>query len=234
MISDSRENCSGLREMEALLGYGFRNPELLKRALTHASWGVENNERLEFLGDSVLGLVVGKHLYTEDADAAPSDLATKRSYMVSNAQLAEAARQLGITDFLRVGKGVAQAGQAKNTSVLANALEAILGAVFADGGLDAAENVFARVLAPVLAREGARQDAVEEQNPKSALQELLAELEQPPPRYVVEGCDGPPHDRRWWVECALEDPAVSFRGSGATKQEASIKAARMVLKAVKQ
>jgi ribonuclease-3 len=200
--------------------------ELLELALTHRSYaneqgGLPNNERLEFLGDAVLEMVITDTLYRRYPDRAEGELAKIRASVVNARACAGAARELGIGPYLRLGRGEAATGGHDKTSILADAAEALLGAVYLGCGMAAAEAVVARLFGQRLAEAadlGAGLDW------KTSLQELTARLGIGAPEYVIEG-EGPDHDRRF--EARVRTAQGDFgHGTGRTKKEAEMQAAQ--------
>ncbi|UNK69419.1 ribonuclease III [Microbacterium sp. H1-D42] len=200
------------------------DPELLERALTHRSYayehgGIPNNERLEFLGDSVLGLAVTVMLFTTLPDLDEGELAKRRASVVSTVALAEVARGIGLGEHLRLGRGEEQTGGRDKDSILADTMEAVFGATFLSAGADAATELVLRLTEPLLAdpeRYGAAMD------PKTSLQELAARLGKTPPSYEVEA-DGPDHDRVFTATVHVGDLART--GVGTSKKTAEMAAA---------
>ncbi len=215
-------------ELQARLGHSFRDPALLEQALTHASVSLKgrpaaNNERLEFLGDRVLGLLAAEALGERLPAASEGELSRALHLISDGRACAEAARRLGVPPALRLDGGESKSGGRDKDSVLGDAMEAVLAAVFLDGGLDAARAVFRAgwPLEALLAREP---DA----NPKSALQEWAAARGLGLPRYEVVGRSGPDHAPTFTVEATLPglDP---LRAEGRSRQEAEKAAARGLL-----
>ncbi len=207
------------------LGYSFADPSLLDLALRHRSWcaehgGVPSNERLEFLGDSVLGLVVTARLYRDDPDTSEGVLARRRSELVSAVALAGVGRQIGLGEAVALGKGEETTGGRAKTSILSDALEAVLGAVYLDGGMDAATGVVLRLFAE-------RIDAVTSGGPgsdhKSRLQELSAQEFGELPRYELSE-EGPEHMKTFRAVVVVAGE-VRGAGEGRTKKEAEQAAA---------
>ncbi|MGX1791621.1 ribonuclease III [Microbacterium sp. NPDC055312] len=200
------------------------DPELLERALTHRSYayehgGIPNNERLEFLGDSVLGLAVTVMLFTTLPDLDEGELAKRRASVVSTVALAEVARAIGLGEHLRLGRGEEQTGGRDKDSILADTMEAVFGATFLSAGPDAATELVLRLTEPLLAdpeRYGAAMD------PKTSLQELAARLGSPPPMYSIEST-GPDHDRVFTATVQVGE--VSCSGVGTSKKTAEMAAA---------
>jgi ribonuclease-3 len=215
----------------ARLGYEFRDPALLQRALWHASFTREgeldpalSNERLEFLGDAVVQLAVSAHLYDLLGDHDEGQLTTLRSFVVRGRTLARAAEPLGLGAALVMGQAAEQSGSRQRRSVLACGLEAVFGAVFLDGGWEAAQ---ACVLA-VLSEHIAEAIAERHRNYKGELQERAQEGGRQTPDYRLAEVNGPPHDRRFVVQVAL-GARVLASGAGASKKEAEQAAAAAAL-----
>jgi ribonuclease-3 len=210
-------------ELARKIGYVFLDPELLDRALTHASCkdaDHPSNERLEFLGDAVLGLVVAHFLYTAFPDLEEGPLTRVRSAVVSAQSLTSLAREIGLDGALRVGRGLRR--EELPPSVLANAVEALIGAMFLDGGLDAARPFILWSLAPALEDELVTRS---ERNWKSLLQELTQQADKVTPTYEVVAETGPDHQKAF-VVVVLVDGAEHGRGSGPSKKAAEQAAAR--------
>jgi ribonuclease-3 len=200
------------------------DPGLLQLALTHRSYAYENgllphNERLEFLGDSVLGQAVTVLLYRTNPSLDEGSLAKRRASVVSTVALAEVARGIGLGDHLLLGRGEDLTGGRDKDSILADTMEAVIGAVYLDAGPDAATALVLRLVEPLLAdpeRYGAAMD------PKTSLQELAARQGTPPPVYSVESI-GPDHDRRFTA--TVKVGSVTASGSGTSKKFAEMAAA---------
>jgi ribonuclease III len=212
--------------LEDRLGYRFTDPSLLELALRHRSWcaehdGLPSNERLEFLGDAVLGVVVTDHLYRSSPDTSEGVLARRRSELVSASALAAMARAIGLGPAIRLGKGEAGTGGSDKTSILADAMEAVLGAVYLDGGFSAATRV-------VLSLSQDRITGVVTggltSDHKSRLQELAAQVFGDLPRYDLSE-SGPEHAKEFRAVVVL-DGRPWGRGAGRTKKEAEQAAAR--------
>lgn len=223
----------GADRVEQAIGYEFRDRALLTLALTHSSFAreqspeIEHNERLEFLGDSVLGLVAAERLVDRFPEHAEGRLTKLKSALVNARHLASVACSLDLGAELRLGRAEENAGGRSKLGLLADALEALLGAAFLDGGLDAARSIADRlILAP---KQIAEADAtLESSNAKSALQELLQGKGLPLPQYVLVDETGPPHERTFHVELELQD-AFRARASGRTKRAAEQIAAHEAL-----
>lgn len=207
------------------LGHTFREPALLEQALTHRSFGAAHNERLEFLGDGVLNCVIASELYRRFPELPEGDLSRLRAHLVNQAALAEIAGGLDIGSSLRLGDGESRSGGRERPSILADALEAIIGAVFLDAGFAAAHALVAGLYAPLLERAD---PAVLGKDPKTLLQELLQGRKMALPAYEVLAVRGQAHDQTFEVECRI--PALDIRTAGegrsrrAAEQEAAARA----------
>ena len=226
MTGDREEQ---LHALERRLGYRFADPGLLDRALTHASRaheegtsGTGDNEALEFLGDSVLGLVVTDLLHRRDPDGAEGPKSRRRARLVSAPSLARRAAELGLPDLLLLGRGEEKTGGRSKSALGANAYEALIAALYLDGGFEAAH----RFIRDEFTRDVESGEATED--PKSALQELLQGRGRPVPEYHVAAEAGPSHRRRFRVECRLDDGLVS-EGEGSSKKTAQQQAAQRAL-----
>jgi ribonuclease-3 len=201
------------------------DPALLELALTHRSFAYENgglahNERLEFLGDSILGQAVTVMLYTENPTLDEGELAKRRASLVSSVALAEVARSIGLGSHIRLGKGEEQTGGHDKSSILADTVEAVIGAAYLDLGPDAATKLVLRLIRPLLEdpeRFGAAMD------PKTSLQELAAKLGRGLPSYEVTD-SGPDHSKRFTANVLLGDTIVAS-GIGSSKKQAEMAAA---------
>ncbi len=218
-------------ELEALAGrlfHHFHDMTLLDGAVTHRSWcaewaGHESNERLEFLGDAVLGLVVTDHVYRTYPELPEGELAKVRAGVVSSAALAEVAVELGVGDALRLGRGEVNSGGRTKPSILADALEAVIGAVYLDGGWDAASALVLRCLATRIVESASGPGG---HDYKTRLQELAAQRFERLPTYeVIER--GPDHAKHFEATVVVGE-ALSGRGEGSSKKQAEQEAARMV------
>lgn len=224
-----------LRALEERLGCRFKDVSLLDRALTHASRahedltdGARDNEPLEFLGDSVLGFVVADLLHRRDPDGDEGTKSKARAHLVSATSLSRRAAELGLPDLLLLGRGEEKAGGRKKTTLWANAYEAVIAALYLDGGVEAAH----RFVRDEFARDIEHGKEVPLHDHKSALQEVLQARGDPVPDYVVVEEQGPSHRRRFRVRCLVRGEAVS-EGEGFSKKAAQQEAARKALEIVK-
>ena len=208
--------------MEAL-GYTFQTPALLDRALTHPSMGAEDNQRLEFLGDAVLQYVMSDLLFKTHPTEQEGGLTHQRALLVCEAALAQVARKLGVGQALHMDKGEEMTGGREKPSVLADAMEAILAAVYLDGGMEEARKI--------VQTHWPRPEEVQRpmQDSKGALQEYLQKDGGDAPTYRIIGQDGPPHDRRFTAEVLLHDRVLA-QGAGRTKKQAEQAAALAALR----
>ncbi|HMM44755.1 MAG TPA: ribonuclease III [Candidatus Macondimonas sp.] len=218
-----------LDQLSDRLGYRFRNPELLDAALTHRSVGRRNNERLEFLGDALLNFVIGRALYDRCPQASEGVLSRLRASLVKGDTLAAIARDLDLGRSLRLGAGARKTGGHRSKSILADALEAVLGAVCLDGGTDAGTAVVQHLFADRLANLPAEGEL---KDPKTRLQEYLQAQAASLPIYQLEAVTGPEHGQRFEVLCQIPAAGVSFRGVGSSRREAEQQAASLALLSV--
>ncbi|MDI6854854.1 MAG: ribonuclease III [Deltaproteobacteria bacterium] len=229
------ERLLALENLALRLGYDFYDLGLLDRALRHSSYAHENpdlgpsNEQLEFLGDAVLALTVSDLLLSASPDSSEGELSRRRAALVNARQLAALAKSMDLGNFLLLGRGEEQQGGRRKPSLLADALEAVLAAVFLDGGLAAARDLTRRWFGPLLHREGdlAWQDA------KTALQELTQERFKASPVYLLLEESGPGHEKHFQVEVHLGERTLS-QGGGPTKKQAEQEAARLALAVLRQ
>ncbi len=223
-----------LAEFQEILGYRFRHPDLLERALTHKSFTNErrdvpssNNERLEFLGDTVLGFVIGELIYHSFPNLQEGALSKIKAHLVSAATLAEKGRALNIGRFLRMGTGEARSGGAEKLSLLADAFEAVIAAIYLDGGLPAGEAFLRRVFGPDVA--GIDIGDLSFHDYKTVLQESAQALGLPLPEYRIVDEYGPDHEKNFVVEVFWQGSPFAY-GRGTSKREAQRKAAKEALK----
>lgn len=216
--------------LAAALGLAFRDPALLRAALTHRSAGSANNERLEFLGDAVLGLVIAEAVYREptadDRAADEGALSRLRASLVNERVLATVATELALGDALTLGPGELKSGGFRRESILADAYEALIGAVYLDAGLEAARALVLRNFATRLAN---LPDPAALKDPKTRLQERLQGEGRGLPEYSVVAVEGADHDQTFRVRCALRQPALAAEGEGRSRREAEQCAAAALL-----
>lgn len=225
-IEAQREN--SLQQLESALGYGFQNIALLDRALTHRSFGPEHNERLEFLGDSILGMVIAKKLYDLFPQSPEGDLTRMRAALVRETTLAAMAREFQLGDKLRLGAGELKSGGSRRDSLLADAVESIIGAMFIDTQQD-----FTLVNHVVLRwfkdRLTTINPNVNQKDPKSQLQELLQAGHHPLPVYTIERIDGADNNQTFFVSARIYGTSQVFHGTGTSRRRAEQMAAQKAL-----
>jgi len=220
-----------LADFEAAIGYGFRDAILLEQALTHRSYGPAHNERLEFLGDSVLGCIMAEALYARFPALSEGALTRMRAALVREETLSEAARALGAAAALRLGEGERARGVDIRPSILADALEAVFGAIFIDGGYQAAREVILRLYAAQLERIDPQEPR---KDPKTRLQEFLQGQRKSRPEYRVVEVRGAAHHQTFEVECVVAELGARATGSGTSRQRAEQQAAAAVLESIGQ
>ena len=214
--------------LQRRLAYEFRDPALLTQALTHRSASSVNNERLEFLGDALVNFVIADALYRARRDAEEGALSRLRASLVREQTLAQLARELEFGDVLILGESENKSGGHRRESILADAIEAVLGAIYLDGGFDAACTVCETVFAPLLAN---LPDADSLKDAKTRLQEWLQARARPLPRYEVIDESGPPHRRQFHVRACLQDAELSAEARGSNRRAAEQDAAQALLHA---
>jgi ribonuclease-3 len=226
-----------LAKLETQLGYKFKNIDLLERALTHRSWAHERlpdgneenvrelqNESFEFVGDSVLGLAIAEHLYLKNPRASEGDLTLMKHYLVSTDTLARLSNDLGLGEFMRVGRGEEKTGGRRKQALLADTLEAVIAAIFFDSGYISARAFVNRIFTEEL-RQTTPKGSLDY---KTLLQETLQANKLSAPTYKVIKTEGPPHQRTFFVEAQWEGGAVS--GQGNSIKQAEMMAANLALK----
>lgn len=216
----------GLTTLQRRLQHVFRDPQLLLRSVTHRSFSADHNERLEFLGDSVLNLAVAGLLYERLRDLPEGDLSRIRANLVKQDTLHPLAVQMGLPEVLRLGEGEARSGGFKRPSILADALEAVIGAVYLDAGYEAAQALVRRVFADV--EINPHMQAIGK-DPKTELQEWLQGRKMKLPKYRVVGTLGAAHRQSFDVECEIEELNLVERGIGGSRRSGEQAAAAAVL-----
>ncbi|HMM54338.1 MAG TPA: ribonuclease III [Candidatus Desulfobacillus sp.] len=212
--------------IEQAIGYAFRSRETLQQALTHRSFAAEHNERLEFLGDSVLNCVIAQALYERFAREREGELSRLRARLVRQDSLAEIAARLDLGRQLRLGEGELKSGGAGRPSMLADALEALLGAIFLDGGFESARDAVLRLYEPLLAE---LDPAHSGKDAKTALQELLQGRRLALPQYQVRAIRGEAHAQTFEVACLIQQLGIATTGHGSSRRAAEQEAARLAL-----
>ncbi|SCX41334.1 ribonuclease III [Nitrosospira sp. Nsp1] len=205
------------------IGYIFNRPELLRQALTHRSHSLPHNERLEFLGDSVLNCAVAGLIFRHFPDLTEGNLSRVRANLVNQQALAERAQMLELGKLIRFGDGELKSGGERRPSILADTLEAVLGAIYLDGGFAQAEKVITALFAPLLKGLDAQTLG---KDPKTLLQEYLQSLRLALPQYSVIATTGEAHQQQFKVECIIVKPDIRTVGEGASRRSAEQEAAK--------
>lgn len=220
-----------MMSLEGRLGYNFKNISLLKNALVHTSYanevrnGVTSNERLEFLGDSVLSLIVSDHIFNKFSGMPEGELTRLRASLVCEKSLCSFARELDLGHFLYLGKGEDKGGGRDRDSILADAFEAVLAAIYLDGGMDAAKEYVMRFVL----REIETHTEENTKDYKTILQEIIQRNPEETVSYILTGSDGPDHDKSFTVEVHLNSNVIG-EGTGKSKKQAEQMAAKQALK----
>ena len=215
-----------MKDAIAGIDYRFGDPRLLREALTHRSHGASNYERLEFLGDSVLNLIVSTRLFERQPDAPGGDLSRMRARLVREATLAEVARSIGLGDEIKLGEGELRSGGFRRASILADAFEALLGALFIDAGYGVTRELVLRLFDPLIE---ALPPAEELKDAKTRLQEWLQARGRPLPEYRLEREEGADHAKQFHVTCRLADDGSEVLASGRSRRKAEQAAASAML-----
>ena len=215
-----------LDTLQARLGHVFRDQSLLLRAVSHRSHGADHNERLEFLGDAVLNMTVSDLLFDQFDDSPEGDLTRVRAHLVRQDMLHRLALSLQLPAVLRLSDGEARAGGAQRPSILADAMEAVIGAVFRDAGYEAAQALVRRLFEPLVSETVTQAWA---KDAKTQLQEWLQARRQSVPEYRIETTRGRAHDQTFVVVCSVAGPGIEARGEGRSRRAAEQEAARLVL-----
>ena len=219
-----------IKDLETAIGYRFRNITLLQNALAHSSYANErwhnslmSNERLEFLGDSILGMLVADHLYRNFPDRPEGELTRMRADMVCERALAQIAQRIGLGEHLLLGKGEEQSGGRSRDSILADAVESVIAACYLDGGMDAAKQFVQKFVLEQMSIA-----SVNNKDYKTALQERVQQKRNQVLAYALVGESGPDHDKHFEVELTLNGEVIG-RGVGSSKKRAEQDAARVAL-----
>ncbi|MGO4998047.1 ribonuclease III [Oceanisphaera sp. W20_SRM_FM3] len=215
-----------LQILEKKIGYTFKDPAMLVRALTHRSAGSRHNERLEFLGDSLLSMVIADALFHRFPKVNEGDMSRMRATLVREKTLAELAREFELGEYLILGPGELKSGGFRRESILADAVEAIIGAVYLDANI---EQMQAMMLGWYEDRLDAIQPGIDQKDPKTRLQELLQGKRKPLPTYTVEQVIGEAHNQKFTVHCQIEGMAQPVIGIGTSRRKAEQSAAEHAL-----
>ena len=208
-------------------GYQFRRKELLEQALTHRSYSRNlNNERLEFLGDSILNLVISNHIYLQFEGASEGDLSRIRASLVKQETLADVAREIGLGDHIRLGGGELKSGGFRRASILSDALEALIAAIYLDSDYARTQSVILQLFRDLLQNVDADSNL---KDAKTRLQEYLQGRQKELPSYTVEQTSGKSHSQVFTVSCELADLELQSRGKGSSRKKAEQQAAQNIL-----
>lgn len=213
-----------LRRLSKQLAYNFQQAALLRQALTHRSHGSPHNERLEFLGDSVLSLAISSKLIHDYPKLSEGDLSRVRAHLVKEPTLAEIAQTLQLGDYLFLGEGELKSGGFRRPSLLADALEAIIGAIYLDGGFEAVCQVIENLYAPIIAKLDPKKLS---KDPKTQLQEYLQSRKLPLPQYKITATEGEAHEQHFKLECIIPELSIHAPGEGASRRKAEQEAAKL-------
>jgi ribonuclease III len=220
-----------LASLQPLIGYTFSAPSLLQLAITHRSFSGNNNERLEFLGDGVLNFIVAHQLYHRFSKLPEGDLSRLRAQLVKESSLCEIALTLNLKDYLKLGEGELKSAGWRRPSILADALEAIVGAVYLDGGFVAAEAVVLKLFAEKLSTIDPKSI---DKDAKSQLQEYLQSKKIELPDYVVVSIEGEAHAQSFKVECVINKLNIKTLGEGTSRRNAEQQAAQLAMEKIAQ
>jgi ribonuclease-3 len=219
-----------LAALQKRLGYRFVDEALLEQALRHRSYGADHNERLEFLGDAVLSLAISSQLFDHFGGSDEGDLTRVRAHLVREDSLHKVALSLGLPEVLRLSEGEARGGGAQRVSILADALEAVIGATFLDGGFDAARTLVQRMFGEIIANTEMGNWS---KDAKTELQEWLQARRLPVPTYRISATRGQAHAQTFEVECSVPALSLTHSGEGRSRRLAEQEAARRMLDALK-
>lgn len=214
------------QRLERKLGHTFQDKSLMELALTHRSFKGKNNERLEYLGDAILGYVIAEHLYSRFPDAKEGQLSRLRARLVKGVTLSEIAREFELGDYLRLGPGELKSGGFRRDSILADAVESLIGATFLDAGHDVAKEMVLRWYEKRLDSPSLE---LTEKDPKTKLQEYLQAKKQALPIYEVVRTEGEAHAQTFYVRCVIAEANIQIDASGPSRRHAEQDAARAAL-----
>ena len=219
-----------LKRLERKIGHTFVDEDLLKRAITHRSAGSRHNERLEFLGDSILSLVIAEALYHRFPDVSEGDMSRMRATLVREKTLAELAREFDLGEYLILGPGELKSGGFRRESILADTVQALIGAIFLDVGI---EQIRTLLLQWYASRLDEIRPGADQKDPKTRLQELLQGKRKPLPSYAVVKVKGEAHNQEFTVQCEIEGLDVTVVGVGSSRRKAEQAAAEKALEQLK-
>ncbi|EKO3557384.1 ribonuclease III [Vibrio metschnikovii] len=217
---------SPISRLEPKLGYQFNDPEFMELALTHRSANGKHNERLEFLGDSILSFVIADELYRRFPKINEGDMSRMRATLVRGNTLAELGREFGLGDYLKLGPGELKSGGFRRDSILADAVEAIIGAIYLDSDIEMVRGIILNWYQP---RLDAIKPGVSQKDPKTRLQEFLQGKRSPLPIYIVTNIKGEAHNQEFTVSCDVAGIATPVIGKGTSRRKAEQAAAETAL-----
>lgn len=217
-------------QLESLLGYHFKNPHFLNVALTHRSKAEEHNERLEFLGDSIVNFVIAEILFKQFSEASEGELSRWRASLVNRTALADLARCFSLSEYLILGQGELRSGGRERESILSCTMEAIIGAVYLDAGMATCYERIAAWYQPLLST---LKSASSHKDPKSQLQEYLQQRGLPVPCYTVDKLMGEAHKQVFFIRCEIDAYSLTVLGKGTSRKRAEQDAATLMLNAIK-
>ncbi len=220
-----------LKRLCRQIDYEFKNLALLKQALTHCSVGAENNERFEFLGDSILSFVISNALFAQFPEQSEGQLSRLRAFLVKGEMLAEIAAEIQLGDYLYLGQGELKSGGFRRASILADALEAVMAAVFLDGGIEDSKKFILKLYESRLADQCLNDNL---KDPKTLLQEFLQARKKSLPEYKLSKVEGEEHDQIFYVSCTVSGLKESTIGFGPNRRKAEQHAAIQLLKRLKK
>lgn len=213
-----------LRRLSKQIGYSFKQASLLRQALTHRSHGNPHNERLEFLGDSVLSLAISSKLIRDFPKLTEGDLSRFRAHLVKEPTLAEIAQALQLGDYLFLGEGELKSGGFRRPSILADGLEAIIGAIYLDSSYDETSRIIEALYEPIITKLDPKKLS---KDPKTQLQEYLQSRKFPLPLYNIIATEGEAHEQHFKLECIIPELDIRAKGEGASRRKAEQEAAKL-------
>ncbi|MBA2656339.1 MAG: ribonuclease III [Tatlockia sp.] len=219
-----------LKRLSNRLGYDFKKPAYLKQALTHCSVGFENNERFEFLGDSILSFIISDALFTLFPQQSEGQLSRLRAFLVKGEMLAEVAAEIDLGDYLYLGPGELKSGGFRRASILADALEAVIAAVFLDGGIAESKKLILKLFSSRLTDECLNNNL---KDAKTQLQEYLQARKKPLPEYKLTKVEGDEHDQIFYISCKVSGFKEFTMGKGPNRRKAEQQAALELLQRLK-
>jgi len=222
------ERLAKLNQLSKKLGYEFTNLEFLQRALTHRSVGAKNNERLEFLGDSLVNFMIADVLFHEYTKLAEGDMSRIRAHLVKGETLAKIGIEYNLSDFLVLGPGELKSGGFRRDSIIADSVEAIIAAVYEDGGLDKCRALVGHLYKQRLEELDPKKIG---KDSKTRLQELLQSFQEPLPEYSIISVNGAAHDQAFTISCYVAKLNTKFEATASSRRKAEQKAAAIALKA---